>query len=40
MALLGDAEAIFGANGNGGALEFLLSALEEVELVPNRPKFK
>ena len=40
MTLLGDAKVIFGTNGNNGALEFLLSALEEVGLVPNRSKFK
>jgi len=40
MTLLGDAKVIFGTNGDNGALEFLLSALEEVGLVPNRSKFK
>ena len=40
MTLLGDAKVIFGTNGNNGALEFLLSALEEVGLEPNRSKFK
>ena len=40
MTLLGDAKVIFGTNGSNGALEFLLSALEEVGLVPNRSKFK
>ena len=40
MTLLGDAKVIFGTNGNHGALEFLLSTLEEIKLVPNRSKFK
>ena len=40
MTLFGDAEDIFGMNGNNGALGFLLSALDEVRLVPNRFKFK
>ena len=40
MTLLGDAKVISGMNGKKGALEFLLSALEEVELIPNRSKFK
>ena len=40
IAPLGDKEVIFRTGVIDGALEFLLSALEEAGFIPNRSKFK